>query len=68
MIQFLNTSRNLLRRVSSDVGAISAEYATVAVAACGAGGILYKFMTSSSFASLLADILGKAFSWIFNLG
>ncbi len=56
------------RHFTSDVGAISAEYATVAVAACGAGGILFKFLTSSSFASLLADILGKAFSWIFNLG
>ncbi len=55
-------------QLRSDVGAISAEYATVAVAACGAGGILYKFLSSSSFASLLADILGKAFSWIFNLG
>lgn len=57
-----------ITRLRSDVGAISAEYATVAVAACGAGGILYKFLSSSSFASLLADILGKAFSWIFNLG
>ena len=59
---------SIARQFTSDVGAISAEYATVAVAACGAGGILFKFLTSSSFASLLADILGKAFSWIFNLG
>ncbi|MEY4323821.1 MAG: hypothetical protein RL410_1602 [Actinomycetota bacterium] len=59
---------SIARQLKSDVGAISAEYATVAVAACGAGGILFKFLTSSSFASLLADILGKAFSWIFNLG
>ena len=59
---------SIVTRLRSDVGAISAEYATVAVAACGAGGILYKFLSSSSFASLLADILGKAFSWIFNLG
>ena len=60
--------RNAISVMRSDVGAISAEYATVAIAACGAGGILYKFLTSSSFASLLADVLGKAFSWIFNLG
>ncbi len=53
--------------LKSDSGAVSAEYATVAIAACGAGGILYKFLTSSSFASLLANILGKAFSWVFGL-
>ncbi len=53
--------------LKSDAGAVSAEYATVAIAACGAGGILYKFLTSSSFASLLANILGKAFSWVFGL-
>ena len=64
----MNRIISLARQLTSDLGAISAEYATVAVAACGAGGILFKFLTSSSFASLLADILGKAFSWIFNLG
>ena len=53
--------------LKSEAGAVSAEYATVAIAACGAGGILYKFLTSSSFASLLANILGKAFSWVFGL-
>jgi hypothetical protein len=53
--------------LKTDAGAVSAEYATVAIAACGAGGILYKFLTSSSFASLLANILGKAFSWVFGL-
>lgn len=55
---------NILNRLRDEAGAVSAEYATVAIAACGAGGILYKFLTSSSFASLLADILGKAFSWV----
>lgn len=55
--------KTLIKRLSDEAGAVSAEYATVAVAACGAGGILYKFLTSSSFASLLANILGKAFSW-----
>ncbi|MEN9711446.1 MAG: hypothetical protein RL441_1438 [Actinomycetota bacterium] len=57
----------LIKRLSDEAGAVSAEYATVAVAACGAGGILYKFLTSSSFASLLANILGKAFSWIIGM-
>ena len=57
----------ILTILKSESGAVSAEYATVAIAACGAGGILYKFLTSSSFASLLANILGKAFSWVFGL-
>lgn len=57
----------ILELLKSETGAVSAEYATVAIAACGAGGILYKFLTSSSFASLLANILGKAFSWVFGL-
>lgn len=57
----------LLTKLRDDAGAVSAEYATVAIAACGAGGILYKFLTSSSFASLLADILGKAFSWVIGI-
>lgn len=57
-----------LKSLKAETGALSAEYATVAVAACGAGGILYQFLTSSSFASLLADILGAAFKWVFGLG
>ena len=59
--------KTILKRLSDESGAVSAEYATVAIAACGAGGILYKFLTSSSFASLLANILGKAFSWAIGL-
>ncbi len=48
-------------------GALSAEYATVGIAACGAAGVLYKFLTSSSFAALLSNVLEVAFSWVFNL-
>lgn len=47
-------------------GALTAEYATVGIAACGAAGILYKFFTSSSFAALLSSIFEQAFSWILN--
>lgn len=57
-----------MSELKSEVGALSAEYATVAVAACGAGGILYQFLTSSSFAALLANILGSAFKWVLGLG
>ena len=58
----------IISRLLSQSGAISTEYATVAVAACGAGGILYQFLTSSAFSDLLGKILMTAFKWIFNLG
>lgn len=58
----------LFARLTDEAGAISTEYATVAVAACGAGGILYQFLTSSAFAELLGKILTTAFKWIFALG
>ena len=60
--------RRILNLLANDRGALSAEYATVAVAACGAGGILYQFLTSSAFSDLLGKILMTAFKWIFNLG
>lgn len=59
-IKFLTRLRDL------QDGALTAEYATVGIAACGAAGILYKFFTSSSFAALLSSIFEQAFSWIFN--
>lgn len=58
----------IIQILKSDRGALTAEYATVAVAACGAGGILYKFLTSSGFSDLLSNVLGMAFKWIFGLG
>lgn len=59
--------RKLLHLLADAKGAVTAEYATVAVAACGAGGILYQFLTSSAFADLLSRILGTAFKWIFSI-
>ncbi|MEY3407591.1 MAG: hypothetical protein RL038_652 [Actinomycetota bacterium] len=59
---------DIIKKLNSEAGALSAEYATVAVAACGAGGILYQFLSSSSFAKLLADILGFGFKWVFGIG
>jgi hypothetical protein len=56
----------LIRLKNLQDGALTAEYATVGIAACGAAGILYKFFTSSSFAALIASIFEQAFSWIFN--
>jgi len=63
----MHISRSSFTALNEELGALSAEYATVAIAACGAGGILYKFLTSSSFASLLANVLGQAFQWVFHL-
>lgn len=59
--------RKLRALLADQRGALTAEYATVAVAACGAGGILYQFLTSSAFADLLSKILGTAFKWIFSV-
>ncbi|MCX6402555.1 MAG: DUF4244 domain-containing protein [Actinobacteria bacterium] len=58
--------KTLIRLREIQDGALTAEYATVGIAACGAAGILYKFFTSTSFAALLASIFDQAFSWLFN--
>jgi hypothetical protein len=70
---YQQTERNKMKKIItskllSQTGAVSAEYATVAIAACGAGGILYKILTSGAFAGLVTSIIEKAFSWIFNIG
>lgn len=59
--------KRVIIHLGGQKGALSAEYATVGIAACGAAGILYKFLTSSSFAALLSNVLEAAFSWVFNL-
>lgn len=59
--------KKVIIHLGGQKGALSAEYATVGIAACGAAGILYKFLTSSSFAALLSNVLEAAFSWVFNL-
>lgn len=58
--------KTLLKLKELQDGALTAEYATVGIAACGAAGILYKFFTSTSFAALLSNVFEQAFSWIFN--
>ncbi|MFZ9505041.1 MAG: DUF4244 domain-containing protein, partial [Cyclobacteriaceae bacterium] len=39
--------KTLLKLKELQDGALTAEYATVGIAACGAAGILYKFFTST---------------------
>ena len=58
--------KTLIRLRDLQDGALTAESATLGVAACGAAGILYKFFTSTSFAALLSNIFEQAFTWIFN--
>jgi hypothetical protein len=49
-----------LRRVASDAGMTTAEYAVGTVAACGFAGVLYKLLTSSTVVSLLTGIVKRA--------
>lgn len=49
-----------LRRVASDAGMTTAEYAVGTVAACGFAGVLYKLLTSEAVVSLLTGIVKRA--------
>lgn len=52
-----------LRQLRGDVGAATAEYAVVSVAAAGLGGILIKLLTSDWF----LEILKKILAWIIEI-
>lgn len=62
--RFLVTARRA-RRLSSDSGMTTAEYAVGTVAACGFGGILYKILTSPDVARMLKDLVERALSIAF---
>lgn len=57
--------KSLLRRVRSDEGLTTAEYAVCTVAVCGVGGLLYRLLTSDWFQQLLVRIIERAFSVVF---
>ena len=59
------TARRRLRRIYSDVGMTTAEYAVGTVAACGFGGVLYKLLTSETVIKLLTDIIRRALTLSF---
>lgn len=66
MTQFRRRLAARARMVASgSTGMTSAEYAVGTVAACGFGGLLYKVLTSDSVLSLLTQVIGKAFEWVF---
>ncbi|HVF20376.1 MAG TPA: DUF4244 domain-containing protein [Mycobacteriales bacterium] len=53
-------ARIRVRRLRSDAGMVTAEYAVGTVAACGFGGVLYKLLTNQSVLKLLTDVVRKA--------
>ena len=48
------------QRALDESGMTTAEYAVGTVATCGAGGLLFKLLTSDSFMDLLRSILSNA--------
>jgi hypothetical protein len=48
------------RKALDESGMTTAEYAVGTVAACGAGGLLFKFLTSDTFLDLLRSIFNGA--------
>lgn len=55
----------IIKRIrSSERGMTTAEYAVGTVAACGFGGILFKFLTSDTARALLGDVIKRAFGML----
>jgi hypothetical protein len=48
------------KRALDESGMTTAEYAVGTVATCGAGGLLFKLLTSDSFMDLLRSIFSNA--------
>lgn len=69
--RFVTPLRLRMKGRRSDLGAATAEYAVVTVAAAGLGGILIKLLTSDWFIEILKKILElilRAVFAIFGLG
>ena len=52
--------RNIIRRIRSEDGMSTAEYAIGTVAACGLGGILVEIITSDAMQKTLTEMINKA--------
>jgi hypothetical protein len=48
------------QKALDESGMTTAEYAVGTVAACGAGGLLFKLLTSDMFMGLLRNVFGSA--------
>lgn len=57
--------KSLLKKMHSDEGLSTAEYAVGTVAVAGLGGLLVKLLTSDWVFALLQRVIEKAFSVIF---
>lgn len=55
----------LREALRGDEGMLTAEYAMTTVAACGAAGVLYKVLSSDSFANLIAELFKRALAALF---
>ena len=54
-----------IRLRDDERGMTTAEYAVGTVAACSAGGVLLKLLTSEGFQNLLWQVVQKALSFLF---
>jgi hypothetical protein len=52
--------RGLLRRVRTDDGMTTSEYAMGTIAACAFAAVLYKVVTSGAVSGALESVIGKA--------
>jgi hypothetical protein len=48
------------QRALDEAGMTTAEYAVGTIATCGAGGLLFKLLTSDTFLDLLRSVFGNA--------
>ncbi|MBM3704520.1 MAG: DUF4244 domain-containing protein [Actinobacteria bacterium] len=61
-MKIIRNIRERHKKVSSELGIATAEYAVTTVAACGFAGALYKLLGSESIAQLIGELLRKALS------
>jgi hypothetical protein len=60
--RWLRSRVRLLRRLASDAGMTTAEYAIGTVAACGFAALLYRVVTSGAVSSALSALVRRALS------
>lgn len=61
-MKIIRNIRERNKKISSELGIATAEYAVTTVAACGFAGALYKLLGSESIAQLIGELLRKALS------
>lgn len=61
-MKIIHNIRERHKKISSELGIATAEYAVTTVAACGFAGVLYKLLGSESIAQLIGELLRKALS------